>query len=238
MKIILCGYNWTGCDALRQLLNANHEVFAYTHESPYHIPSVSEYCKKLGVDYSFGDISKSTLPFKPDCIVSIYYRFIIKSHVIDACNGQIMNLHPSLLPRYRGCSSLTWAMIDQQPETGFSYHYVDAGCDTGKIILQERIEIMPFDNQGTLYHRVGVKAMECFMAALDHVLSGKPGIEQMGEATYFPRGCPHDGRIDCTWPESKIDAFIRAMVHPPYPAATFKGKEILSFDGFKQALLD
>ncbi len=204
----------------------------FTHEGPPHIPSLLDYCKKTGTPFSLKNVSKAELPFQPDCVASIYYRFIIKRNVIDACNGRIFNLHPSLLPKYRGCSSLTWAMIDQQPEVGFTFHYVDEGCDTGKILIQKRIAIFPFDNQATVYYRVATAAMEHFDQAVDMVIANAAGEIQGGDSTYFPRGCPFDGHIDPTWPLDKIETFIRAMIHPPYPPAHYKGKPILTLDEF------
>ena len=87
MKIILCGYHWTGCKALQLLLKMGHEVFVYTHENPYHIPSLVDLCEEKDVSYSLGNISKSKLPFEPDVICSIFYRYIIKNweNVIKKC---------------------------------------------------------------------------------------------------------------------------------------------------------
>lgn len=234
LNIILCGYHWTGCDALRRLLKAKHNVFVFTHESPSHIPSLVDYCVNTQTAYSLANISKSELPFQPDCIASIYYRHIIKQAVIGACDGRIFNLHPSLLPAYRGCSSLTWAMVNQQSEAGFTYHYIDEGCDTGNILLQQKMEIMPFDTQATLYLRVSTQAMEYFDEVLDLVAHKEPGRVQTGEPTYFPRGCPHNGVIDPDWSDEKIATFIRAMIHPPYPPATYLGREIYTFAEFQK----
>ena len=228
MKIILCGYHWSGCDALRQLRAAGHDVFVFTHESPYFIPSLLEYCRKTGTPHSLENVSRAKLPFVPDVIASVYYRHIIKQSVIDACGGRIFNLHPSLLPAYRGCSSLTWAMIDQQQQAGFTYHYIDAGCDTGDIIIQEPVSIEAFDTQGSLYQRVAIRALERFDEALEHAAAGKAGRPQVGTPTHFGRGCPHDGVIDPTWSRDRIETFIRAMIHPPYPPATFLGQEVRS----------
>ncbi len=236
MKIILCGYDWSGCDALRQLLDMNHEVFVYTHEGPYFTPSLIEYCRSENVVYSLDNISKSTLPFQPDCIASIYYRYIIKRPVIDACQGRIFNLHPSLLPTYRGCSSLTWAMIEGEQQVGFTYHYVDEGCDTGDIIVQQPIELLPYDTQATLYRRVAFRALESFGDAFEYASSGRPGTPQEGTPTHYKRGCPHDGIISADWPREKVARFIRAMVHPPYPVAKFNGSEIHSLADYDQAL--
>ena len=87
---------------------------------------------------------------------------MIKQDVIDIVNGKIFNLHPALLPKYRGCSSVTWAMINGEKECGFTYHYIDKGCDTGKIILQKAIKIEDFDTQLTLYNRVMFESMDYF----------------------------------------------------------------------------
>ncbi|MCA9192100.1 MAG: hypothetical protein KDB03_10065 [Planctomycetales bacterium] len=238
MKIILCGYHWTGCDALRQLLNANHEVFVYTHEAPNFIPSLSSYCEKTQTSYSLENISRSKLPFKPDVIASIYYRHMIKKPVIDACERRIFNLHPSLLPRYRGCSSLTWAMINGEAQAGFSYHFVDEGCDTGNIIIQQAIDIEDFDSQATLYQRVGFMAMSRFSEVLELVLSGTTGRVQVGTPSYYRRGCPHDGKIDMTWPTDMIERFIRAMDYPPYPSATLNGRPVRSLSEFREQMFE
>lgn len=138
MKVILCGYHWTGCKALEILRKSNHDLYVFTHESPYNIPSLADYCKKIHIPFSLENISKAELPFMPDVICSISYRYIIKRHIIDSCKGKIFNLHPSLLPKYRGCSSLTWSMINGEKNVGYTYHYIDAGTDTGDIIIQDR----------------------------------------------------------------------------------------------------
>jgi UDP-4-amino-4-deoxy-L-arabinose formyltransferase/UDP-glucuronic acid dehydrogenase (UDP-4-keto-hexauronic acid decarboxylating) len=92
MKIILCGYNWAGCKALQLLLDLKHELFVYTHEGPWHVPSLIDYCKEKDVAFSTENISDSELPFKPDVICSIYYRYIIKENIIDSCNHRIFNI--------------------------------------------------------------------------------------------------------------------------------------------------
>ena len=154
MNVILCGYHWTGCKALQILRKMNHNVYVFTHENPYHIPSLIDYCKKAEIPYSLENISKSELPFTPDVICSIYYRYIIKKQIIESCKGKIFNLHPALLPKYRGCSSLTWAMINGEKEAGFTYHYIDVGTDTGDVIIQESLKIEEFDTQETLFLRL------------------------------------------------------------------------------------
>ena len=145
MKIILCGYHWTGCKALELLLEEGHEVYVYTHETENYVADLEGLCVRKNIKYSLEKIQVSNMPFIPDVICSVYYRYRIKKDVIDAVNGKIFNLHPALLPKYRGCSSLTWAMINGEKECGFTYHYIDMGCDTGNTILQKKIKIEDFD---------------------------------------------------------------------------------------------
>lgn len=228
MNVILCGYHWAGCKALDQLRGMGHEVFVYTHEGPYHVPSLLDLCRSMAVPYSLENISSTRLPFVPDVICSVYYRHLIKRPVIDACGGRIFNLHPALLPRYRGCSSLTWAMINGEQETGYTYHYIDEGCDTGDIILQKPVRIEGFDTQATLYARVMFVAMEEFPAAFAHVCQGKAGVPQQGQASRYARGCPHDGRIDPAWSRGQKERFVRAMVHPPYAVARWGDVDIFT----------
>jgi len=226
MRIILCGYHWTGCKALELLLQEGHEVFVYTHETRNCIADLEGLCIKKKIAYSLEKIEISNMPFIPDIICSIYYRWIIKQNVIDAVNGKIFNLHPALLPKYRGCSSLTWAMINGEEECGFTYHYIDAGCDTGSIIIQKKVKIEDFDTQLTLYNRVMFESMEYFLETVHLVESGYEGEKQQGTATSYKRGCPFEGKIVNSMDNEMKERFVRAMCYPPYPAAQYCGREV------------
>lgn len=178
MKIVLCGYNWTGCKALELLNDSGHEVFVFTHETKNCSADLEGLCIKRTIPYSKAKICMENMPFIPDIICSIYYRYIIDADVIKSVNGKIFNLHPSLLSKYRGCSSLTWAIINGESECGFTYHYIDEKCDTGKIILQKKIAIEDFDTQATLYNRVMFESMKSFLDVLKLVSEGYQGISQ------------------------------------------------------------
>ncbi len=238
MNVILCGYNWSGCKALDTLVAQGHEVFVFTHKNPSHIPSVIDHCQKLEVPYLLENISKARLPFNPDVICSVYYRYLIKKSVIDSCCGKIFNLHPSLLPRYRGCSSLTWAIINGESETGFSYHYIDEDFDTGSIIFQRPIKIEKWDTQQTLYLRTMFESMKYFQKAFNIVAAGIAGEPQTGESSYYSRGCPHNGEINSSWEIEYIARFIRALNFPPYPPARFAGKLIYTIEEYLDLLTD
>jgi methionyl-tRNA formyltransferase len=233
MNVVLCGYNWTGCKALNILLELGHNVFVYTHKASKGVPDLAFLCEKKNVPYSTEPITESNLPFQPDIIASIYYRNIIKKSVIDRVHGKIFNLHPSLLPKYRGCSSVTWALINGEKEYGYTYHYLREGIDTGNVLLQKRLIIEDWDTQLNLYERVMNESMKDFEKVLTLVEKGYNGIEQNHEeAIYYKRGCPFEGKIDSNWDDEMIDRFIRAMYFPPYPSAKINGIEVNSFQEY------
>ena len=88
-KIILCGFNWSGCRALDLLIKRNYEVFVYTHKSPWHINDLINFCKYKNIKFSTEKISIENLPFNPDIIISIFYRYIISEEVINKVNKNL-----------------------------------------------------------------------------------------------------------------------------------------------------
>ena len=229
-NIILCGFNWTGCKALDLLLSRKYNIFVYTHESPWYVNDLKKFCISKNIPFSIDKINRDNLPFSPDAICSIYYRNIISEDVIKAAKRKIFNLHPSLLPKYKGCSSLTWAMINGEKKAGFSYHFINNKVDAGNIIIQKEEPIYDYDTQTTLYNRIMFKAMDHFYEALDYVLNDGKGYKQIGMDSYYSRGCPYKGELQNNWSKGKKERFIRAMIFPPLPQATFKGKKIDSMD--------
>jgi len=234
MKIILCGYKLIGCEVLNFLIQRNHEIYVYTHESPYFIHNLREACEVNNVDFTLEKISIDNIPFKPDLICVTYYNFIIPSNVIEYCNNRIFNIHPSLLPKYRGCSSITWAIINGEKYTGFTYHYIDENIDTGRIIFQKRIKINEYDTGGSLYMKVMLSASESFEYVFDRVCDNYKGVPQNRGGQYFKRGAPYNGVISSEWNIKKIERFIRAMNYPPYPFAKFNGVEVKTISEFNK----
>jgi methionyl-tRNA formyltransferase len=231
MRLVLCGYGEICVSVLRQAAADPdiEDIYLLTHEPVTYLGDIRPVADELQVAWTTTSINKAELPFRPDVISSVGYRNIIRPHIIDLVGGAIFNLHPSLLPRHRGCSSVPWAIIDGDAETGVTAHYIDAGIDTGKIILQSRIPVTRDETQLSLYRKCIDVAGEVWREALSLVTSGEPGVEQSAEcASYHPRGAPYGGQIDETWPEVQIERFIRAMTFPPLPYATYRGQEVRS----------
>lgn len=239
MKLVLCAHHKIGCKVLQHVLDHERstDLAVFTHQSQPHEGNVQNLAKANGVWVTTDSINTTELPFKPDVIASVYYRGLIKSHVIEACGGRIFNAHPSLLPKHRGCSVVPWAIIEGDKLTGITYHYIDAGIDTGKIILQRAVQIEPDETQATLYEKCMDEGATFWPAALELVKRGFAGAEQTGsDFSYHRRGCPYGGEIGEEWPLELVERFIRAMCYPPLPYARFRGKQTRSLDEYRQVL--
>jgi methionyl-tRNA formyltransferase len=232
MNVILCGYNWSGCKALSFLIKRRYNIYVYTTKSPFFLADLEQMCIDMKIPHSLEKIEYNNLPFKPDIICSIYYPFIIGLDIIKYTNYKIFNLHPSLLPRYKGCSSLTWAMINGESEIGYTYHYINEKVDEGNIILQKKMNIESWDLQSTIYNRVMFEALCDFETVFDLVLISYPGFNQTLGGEYYKRGCPYNGEIDDSWDESMVKRFIRAMIYPPLLPAKYKDTQILKFQDY------
>jgi len=160
--------------------------------------------------------------FCPDCLLSIYYRYIVSVDILNIVNHKAMNLHPSLLPAYKGTKSSVWAILNNEKYTGVSFHYMDTGIDTGRIILQKKIAIKEEDTAYSLYHKlIGVFSSN-FCQAYDLLMAGYNGVEQKGLSSYYSRKLPYEGKMEIK--DLKFDdawRFVRAMYFPPYKGAVF-----------------
>lgn len=158
--------------------------------------------------------------FAPDVLLSIHYRNLIPKTILDLAPLGGINLHPSLLPNYRGTNSVAWVLINGEAETGFTFHRMNEEFDKGPILLQERLSISPDDTAFSLFHRQIVRAMARLETVVERVMAGDPGSVQPSGGSYFPRALPFGGMIDTNWPMDKIERFIRAMYFPPFPPAS------------------
>lgn len=236
MKLFLCGQGPAAESVLRNHLtpaNGVEQVAVFTHPGAS-IYNIAHAWQAQAITESVNNMD--IWPFVPDIIVSIYYRTIIKSHVINQVQGKIFNAHTSLLPRHRGRSPIPWAIVEGDRQTGVTYHYIDTGIDTGCIILQAVCQISDKETQTSLFEKINNLVVAYFPAALSLVISNWRGVEQQGESLYHFAGPPYNGEIDPTWTDGKIERFIRAMTYPPLPYAKFKGQEIKSMSDYCEVM--
>lgn len=239
MKAIICGGMGAAPAGVLELLKNRPDItdlFVYTHKDGAFGPGLQWACEALGIDFTINNINDQPPPFEPDFIVSVYYKHIIKPHIIEFCKRKIFNAHTSLLPRHRGRSAVPWALVEGDTYTGLTWHYIDEGIDTGSILLQMAARIEDFDTQQTLYEKLALIVTGTFPAALALVLNGYKGHPQTGPANYNSQSPPHKGEIDSHWSTSKIERFIRAMTYQGLPPAKFNGADIVTFNDYRRQL--
>ncbi len=157
---------------------------------------------------------------KPLALFSLHYRHKIPGALLKILTYGGINLHPSLLPKYRGTFSIPWALINQEKETGFTYHFMDENFDTGNILLQRKVPIASNATAFTLFHQMIMQSLAAFGEVHDLLIEkNNKGTPQVGKGSYYSRELPYNGIIDPSWTDSQIDHFIRAMYFPPFKGA-------------------
>ena len=129
-------------------------------------------------------------------------------------------LHASLLPAYRGGAPLVWAMINGEKKTGITMFMLDDGVDTGPIIGQRSVPILPDDTIATLYSRIETAGLELLRADLPRIAAGNavPTPQRPSNSDPYPQRGPEDGLIDWSQSAEAIERFVRAQTRP-YPGA-------------------
>lgn len=201
------------------------------------------YLKKNNYDFFVTNYSDQSIEaifeFKPDFILSLFARDIIPGPVLLQADLS-MNLHPSLLPDYKGCFSVPWVLINGETVTGVTFHEIAPRVDTGLILAAYEEPILTHDTAFSLYARLNGIFVSNFLHVLKNYIAGNlTPIRQEGSTKrYYPRKLPFDGMIDPTWDIKKIHAFIRAMFYPPFdPAGLIFGNKkyfVNSIQEFKE----
>lgn len=158
---------------------------------------------------------------KIDIIVVSSFNQIIPKDVISMPKFGVINIHPSLLPKYRGATPTVWALMNGEEETGVTAHFIeDEGVDSGRIITQSELKIEPADDDGVLRFKLANISESVLTKALSLVLTKEREtfhVQNESEATYYPKRSLRDAEIKTDMPFKKILNKIKAM--SPYPGA-------------------
>ena len=157
----------------------------------------------------------------PDFLFSFYYRRMLQAPLLALPPRGALNMHGSLLPRYRGRAPVNWAVLNGERETGASLHYMVAKPDAGDLVAQTAVPILPDDTAREVFDKVTVAAEITLDRALPGLIAGTaPHVAlDLAAGSYFGGRTPADGRIDWTQDAKRIHDLVRAVA-PPYPGAT------------------
>ncbi len=166
--------------------------------------------------------------YKVDAMVVVGYGQIIPQNVIDLAPLGIINVHASLLPKFRGAAPIQWAIAKGETVTGVTTMRIDAGLDTGEMLLKAETSIGPDEDAVGLKHRLAPLGADLLVRTLDELAAGKivPEKQDSSQATYAPILKKEDGLIDWSWPAAQIDCLIRGFQPWPGAYSTFRGQRI------------
>jgi methionyl-tRNA formyltransferase len=157
---------------------------------------------------------------EPEFIFSFYYRQLLKPALLDIATRGALNMHGSLLPKYRGRVPVNWAVIRGERETGATLHYMTEKPDAGDVVDQQPVPILPDDTAFDVFNKITVAAEIVLWRSMPALVRGDaPRVKQdASAATYFGRRRPEDGRIDWSAPAQSIHDLVRGVA-PPYPGS-------------------
>ena len=162
----------------------------------------------------------------PDLIIVIAYGQILPPAILDLPRHGCLNVHTSLLPKYRGAAPIQWAIANGDPETGVTVMKMDAGLDTGPMLSTRRTPILPADDSQTVHDRLAQIGAELLIGTIPDFVAGKilPQPQPAEGASYAAKIKKEDGQIDWNFPAEKI--FNRLRAFTPWPGAfTFMSTE-------------
>ena len=156
---------------------------------------------------------------KPELIAVAAYGQILPKSILDLPRFGCLNVHTSLLPKYRGAAPIQHAILNGDPETGVTIMKMDVGLDTGDILSQERTAIAAPDNSQTMHDRLANLGAELLVRTIPQYVSGaiQPRPQPAEGVTHAPKIKKADGEIDWTQPARAIWNRVRALV--PWPGA-------------------
>lgn len=160
-----------------------------------------------------------------DLFVLASYGRILPQALLELPRLGALNVHPSLLPKYRGATPIQTALLNGERETGASIMLMDAGLDTGDVVLQERVAIEPGETYGELHDRLAMLGADLLGSAIDIALRGElPRERQTGEASLTRPLTKEDFAIDLSWSPERIVNAVRAFSPQPAARATVRGE--------------
>ena len=167
-----------------------------------------------------GAFLKELEKYNPDLIVVVAYGKILPKYILDYPKYGCINVHGSLLPKYRGSAPVQWAVINGDKETGVTTMYMNEGMDTGDILLQQKFDIFKNETSGELMERMAGIGAELLVKTLENLSDISPIKQDEKEATYAPMLKKEMGLINWKSSAGEIKNLINGL--NPWPTAYFK----------------
>lgn len=242
MRILFMGTPDIAAESLAALIAAGHEIVGvFTRaDKPVGRKQIltAPPVKQLAVQHNIPVWQPATLrdgkaepifrDLAPDLVVVVAYGRILPPELLHIAPLGCINLHVSLLPKYRGSAPIQWSVLNGDTETGVTIMQLDEGCDTGDILLVERVPIGPETTSGELFDQVSAIGARTLVTAVEKLAAGEltPQPQDDSQATQAPPLKKEMAKFDFTQSADHIHNWVRGM--NPWPAAFFEldGKKV------------
>ena len=233
MKIIFMGTPDFAAASLEALIDSRHEIQAVVTQpdkpkgrkgeltpSPVKVIAKREGIKVYQpLKVRDEEFVKTLRAYNPDVMVVVAFGQIIPLSILKMPKYGCVNIHGSLLPKYRGAAPIQWAVLDGEKETGIATILMDEGIDTGDILLKKTIKIDTDETSGSLFDKLMALGAETILETLDELEKGSLTPTKQGESptAYAKMLTKAMGLIDFTKSAKELDCFVRGM--NPWPSA-------------------
>ena len=231
MHAVVFAYHDVGVNCLKALLDAGIQIdLVVTHQDDPHenvwFGSVAKLCEDQKIPYitpdanQLMDLVPQLQKLAPDYLFSFYYRHMIPAELLACARIGALNMHGSLLPKFRGRAPVNWAILQGATETGATLHMMEVKPDAGDIVGQSTVSIGPNETATDVFGKVSQAAVTVINLVLPELIQGhiprKPN--NLAQGSYFGGRKPADGQILWHQTAQQVHNLVRAVA-PPYPGA-------------------
>lgn len=239
MSVVFFGTPWFSVPALDELLKAKEDVrFVVTQLDKVGgrghkiiSPPVKTFALKKGLtvlqpdNIRYEEFIKVLREIQPEFIVVVAYGKILPAEILNMSRRGCINVHASLLPKYRGAAPIQWAIINGETVTGVTTMMMDEGLDTGDILMQKEVSIREEDNALSLSERLAREGARLLVETISGLRKGTVvPTSQKGEPTYAPIIKKSDGKINWRLSAREIHNRVRGLYPWPSAFTYLKGK--------------
>jgi methionyl-tRNA formyltransferase len=231
LHAVVFAYHDVGVNCLKALLGAGIQIdLVVTHQDDPNenvwFGSVAKLCEDQKIPYitpdanQLMDLVPQLQKLAPDYLFSFYYRYMIPAELLACARIGALNMHGSLLPKFRGRAPVNWAILQGATETGATLHMMEVKPDAGDIVGQSTVSIGPNETATDVFGKVSQAAVKVINLVLPELIQGqiprKPN--NIAQGSYFGGRKPADGQILWHQTAQQVHNLVRAVA-PPYPGA-------------------
>ena len=231
MHAVVFAYHDVGVNCLKALLAAGIKVdLVVTHQDDPNeniwFGSVAKLCTDQNIPFitpnasELVDLVPKIQALAPDYIFSFYYRHMIPAQILACAKIAALNMHGSLLPKYRGRAPVNWAILHGETQTGATLHIMETKPDAGDIVGQSAVSIGPDETATDVFTKVSQAAVAVIKEVLPNLIQGQVPRQanELQKGSYFGGRKPADGQIHWNQKAAQVHNLVRAVA-PPYPGA-------------------